>query len=176
MDKTKSITVGKRLSYMLRHDITYIREKGWVKVDVVLDVLDISKTDLDFIVLNNNKKRYSYNDDKTSIRANQGHSIKVDVGLRAATPPNVLYHGTEPNVVELILKDGISKMNRQHVHLSKDIGTAVNVGRRHTKGKEPTILKIDSKLMCEEGFEFYLSVNKVWLADFIPPKYISILC
>ena len=119
----------------------------------------------------NNKKRYSFNDDKTKIRAVQGHSIEVDLELKEVVPPAILYHGTAFKNLESIKKDGIRKMNRQYVHLSMDEETAKNVATRHS-GKY-IILEIDTKAMLKENYKFYLSENKVWLTDFVPSKFIK---
>lgn len=127
---------------------------------------------LEKIVKEDKKGRYSFNDDKTLIRANQGHSVKVDVELTQATPPDILYHGTGEKYLENILKTGLDKRSRLYVHLSKDIDTAKNVGARHGK---PVILKIKTKEMTSDGFKFYLSDNGVWLVDNVPTKYIEVL-
>lgn len=124
---------------------------------------------LDEIVEINNKKRYEYSEDKTKIRARQGHSINVDVELKETTPPDILYHGTAETTVPAILKAGIIKGSRLHVHLSQTEETVVNVGKRHGK---PAVLKIDAKQMAEDGIKFYLSNNGMWLTDFVDAKYI----
>ena len=124
---------------------------------------------LDEIVETNNKKRYEYSEDKTKIRARQGHSINVDVELKETTPPGILYHGTAETTVPAIMKEGIKKGSRLHVHLSQTEETAVNVGKRHGK---PAVLRINAKQMSEDGIKFYLSNNGVWLTDFVSLKYI----
>lgn len=123
------------------------------------------------IVKEDKKGRYSFNDDKTMIRANQGHSVKVDVELKEKTPPEILYHGTGEKYIESILKTGLEKRSRLYVHLSSDVDTAKNVGARHGK---PIILKIKTKEMTDDGFKFYLSENGVWLTDNVPTKYIEV--
>ena len=170
------VQIGKRMSYLLRHnpeDLS-IDKNGWVKVEEMVVKLNITNFVLDLIVDTNNKKRYAYNEDKTLIRASQGHSIKVDVELKEMIPSSELYHGTSPTVIELIMKSGLKKMNRQHVHLSPDIDTAKHVGKRHTKYKNPIILSVDCKSMVTDGYKFYISVNGVWLTDNIPPKYLTV--
>jgi len=166
--------VGRTLSYLLRHDPNFIDNEGWVDIPKVLKKLKISKKDLDTIVNTNDKKRYSYSEDGKKIRANQGHSVKVDVELSEEIPPKYLYHGTSPKNANLIFKNGIKKMNRQYVHLSNDLETAKSVGKRHSKNENPTILQIDSDSMYKDGFKFYLSKNNVWLTDNVPSKYLKI--
>jgi len=130
------------------------------------------KIDIDTLVkiVNEDKKtRYSFNEDKTKIRANQGHSIDVQVELKELTPPDILYHGTAEKSLENIRKDGITKRSRLYVHLSSSDDIAIEVGRRHGK---PVVLEIDAKKMIEDGFKFYLSENKVWLTEVVPNQYI----
>ena len=122
------------------------------------------------IVETDNKQRYSFNDDKTLIRANQGHSIPVDVELEEKEPPRFLYHGTGEKYVSSILEQGLIPKSRLYVHLSKDIETAKNVGRRH--GKE-VVYKIEAHEMYQDGYKFYLSVNGVWLAKGVPLQYMQ---
>jgi putative RNA 2'-phosphotransferase len=170
------IKIGRKISYLLRHnpeDLT-MDKNGWVNVNELLHKLNITKFILDSIVDTNDKKRYSYNEDMTLIRANQGHSINVDVELEQKIPPVILYHGTSPDYIKSIMKDGLNKMNRQYVHLSSDIETAINVGKRHSKRNEPIILIIDCKSMVKNGYKFYLSNNGVWLTDHVPQKYLSL--
>lgn len=122
------------------------------------------------IVATDKKGRYSFNSDFSKIRANQGHSVKVDVGLKELKPPKYLYHGTASKNIQSIMDRGISKMNRLYVHLSDNKDTAIQVGRRHGL---PTLLKIDAIKMYEEGHKFYRSENGVWLVDFVDVKYIK---
>lgn len=173
-DKLDVIRTGKKLSYLLRHKPDFVDNKGWCDVSVVLKELKVNKKVLDTIVNTNDKKRYSYNEDETKIRANQGHSLKVDVELKKKIPPVFLYHGTSPNFVDSIRKKGLVKMSRQHVHLSSDVKTAEDVGKRHSKGKEPIIVVVDCKEMVKDGIDFYLSDNGVWLTDYVDPKYLRI--
>ena len=125
--------------------------------------------ELEEIVETNNKKRYEFSDDKKKIRARQGHSIPVDVELKEATPPDVLYHGTAKNFVGSIWKNGIKKMSRLYVHLSGDEETARKVGKRHGY---PVVIFINTKQMREDGIKFYLSNNNVWLTEFVDKKYL----
>jgi putative RNA 2'-phosphotransferase len=124
----------------------------------------------DEVVQTNNKKRFAFNEDKTLIRASQGHSIEIKLNLPAVTPPDTLYHGTAEKYLESILQTGLQKQTRQHVHLSATVETAKVVGSRHGK---PVILIINAKAMYMAGLEFYLSENKVWLTDSVPVEYIT---
>ena len=173
------VKIGKYISLILRHKPELIDlkmdEHGWVDVDELLKGINksgrfINKEILDLIVKTNNKKRYQYNNDHTKIRANQGHSIKVDVDLQEKKPPDILYHGTAKKNLDKIKESGIRKMNRLHVHLSKDIETAVKVGKRHG---QPVVLIINTKAMVKDGYKFYYSYNGVWLCDDIAYSYVE---
>ncbi len=166
------------ISYILRHnpDVIDIEmdSHGWVRVDALINGINKTNRSIDFVTLcqivdNDNKNRFSFNDDKTKIRANQGHSIDVDLELEEIIPPGVLYHGTAEKFLESIMKNGILKKSRKYVHLSSDMDTAVKVGIRHG---QVAVLVIDTKKMYKEGFKFYLSKNNVWLTDIVPYKYI----
>lgn len=170
--------ISKFLSYVLRHNpdkygLT-MDSRGWVSVDEIInasvqDGYPLERETIEEIVATNNKKRFSYSEDGTKIRANQGHSVKVDLGFTALTPPEKLYHGTAIKNIESIKVTGLQKMNRHHVHLSKDRETAKQVGGRHGK---PVILIIDTQAMHEKGFSFYCSENGVWLTESVPFEYI----
>jgi len=166
---------GRELSYLLRHNPKglYMDKNGWVNVDDLLNKVDISIEDLRDIVINNNKKRFSFNEDETKIRANQGHSLNVDVELKRKTPPKFLYHGTASRNVKSILKNGISKMKRNHAHLSGDYDTAMDVAKRYCKNDTPHIFKIDITPMLIDNIKFYQSENGVWLVDFVDSKYLK---
>ena len=176
MNKKELLTVkGKELAFLLRHDKEsyekgLIDGNGWRNVSELIEKHGYSAELLEEIVETNNKKRYEFNEDHTKIRARQGHSINVDVGLSEAEPPAILYHGTSSDVIDAILKEGIKKGSRLYVHLSKDTETATNVGSRHGT---PCLLSIDTKKMYEDGVKFYLSNNGVWLTEFVDPKYIK---
>ncbi len=170
---------SKLLSFVLRHKPETIGivldENGWINVHELLEKIKIKNESFTFerlqqVVAENDKQRFSFNADKTRIRANQGHSIDIDLGLPPKMPPAILYHGTASTNVESIKKSGIIKGKRQHVHLSIDTETATKVGTRHGK---PIILIIDTKSMHEDGILFYCSDNGVWLTDFINIKYIE---
>ncbi|MBR3330610.1 MAG: RNA 2'-phosphotransferase, partial [Mogibacterium sp.] len=122
------------------------------------------------IVAEDEKQRYSFNEDKTLIRANQGHSIPVDVELPEVTPPAVLYHGTGLKYKESIDKQGLIPKSRLYVHLSGDVDTARKVGQRHGK---PVIYTVDAAAMHADGYTFYRSVNGVWLTKKVPARYLS---
>lgn len=171
--------ISKFLSYVLRHHPELINlnldENGWANVDELITRSKrdphegISFEELDEIVETNDKKRFIFNEDKTRIRANQGHSIDINLALIPQKPPEFLYHGTAQINIDSILEKGIEKRNRQHVHLSADKETATKVGMRHGK---PVILTINTEKMFDDGIKFYLSENNVWLTDFVDAKYI----
>lgn len=166
--------MSKRLSYILRHKPESIGIKldrfGYANVEELLDKLKMDKEELEKIVATDNKNRYSFNEDKTKIRANQGHSIKVDLELKEIKPPKVLYHGTVEKFLDSIKEKGLLPQQRQYVHLSEDLDTAISVGKRRG---EPIILEIDSYKMYEEGGKFYKSENGVWLTDKVDKRYIK---
>jgi putative RNA 2'-phosphotransferase len=177
MDKRK---VSKTLSYVLRHkpeQIGIIIDKnGWTDVNDLLNKISIKVENVTFevleeVVAENDKQRFSFNEDKTKIRANQGHSIKVDLELKTKRPPKTLYHGTTKEAIDGIVKSGLIKMNRQHVHLSDEKETATKVGSRRGKA---IIIFIDTQKMYADGFKFYQSENGVWLTDHVPSKYLYI--
>ena len=180
MNEQQKKKISKFISLVLRHKPEVINlkldENGWADVD---ELITKSKRDfhegftfeeLNEIVETNDKKRFIFNEDKTKIRANQGHSIDIDLALKPQQPPEFLYHGTAQSNIDSILEKGIEKRSRQHVHLSQDKETATKVGMRHGK---PIILIIKTQEMFNDGIEFYLSENKVWLTDFVDAKYIS---
>lgn len=157
------------ISLILRHKPETIGiqldEHGWANVEELIVGINnsgknINMDMLEDIVATDNKGRYSFNEDKTLIRANQGHSIPVDVELKQQEPPEFLYHGTATRYLDNILKEGLKPMSRLYVHLSKDINTAMQVGKRHG---EPVVLKVCSGQMYRNGLEFFLSENRVWL-------------
>lgn len=166
------------LSLILRHKPEVIGitldEHGWANVEEL--IAGISKTQpldmelLDKIVQTDNKQRYSFNEDKTLIRANQGHSIPVDVELQRVTPPEILFHGTGEKYTDSIDQIGLIPKSRLYVHLSGDEATAVTVGSRHGK---PIVYKVAAGEMEKAGFEFYRSVNGVWLTKVVPVRYLD---
>ena len=179
------LDLSRFLSYLLRHRPQKLNIKmdknGYVSVDELIEKINITEKyeneltieRLERIVANDNKKRYSFNEDKSKIRAVQGHSFHVDVA-KVSVPPTVLYHGTSQEAYDIIKKKGLLKMTRDFVHLSKDIETAENVGMRYAKNKNKLIvLLVDTKKMLADGYKFYVAENGVWLTDYVPPKYIT---
>ncbi|MEY8524655.1 RNA 2'-phosphotransferase [Lachnospiraceae bacterium 38-10] len=172
------IKTSKYLSLILRHKPEAIGitldEHGWANVDEL--IAGMAKTHacnrdiLEEIVRTDEKQRYSFNEDKTLIRANQGHSIPVDVELEEAVPPEELWHGTGEKYVKSIDRQGLIPKGRLYVHLSKDRDTAVKVGGRHGK---PVLYIVKAGDMSRDGCPFYLSKNGVWLTKKVPVKYLK---
>jgi putative RNA 2'-phosphotransferase len=171
-------TISKFLSYVLRHHPEQIQlqldENGWADVDELItksqsEYIVFGKEQLEEIVASNDKKRFVFNEDHSKIRANQGHSIEIDLALTTQQPPELLYHGTAVKNIGSIKTTGIQKRDRQHVHLSADKETALKVGSRHGK---PVILVIAAGKMYADGISFYISANGVWLTDYVSPEYI----
>ena len=175
MEKNKEKEISKQLSYVLRHKPDSIEieldEQGWTEISILIEKMKISLPELQLVVRSSSKKRFSISEDKKLIRANQGHSVNIDLGLTPKDPPHKLFHGTTFENYEKIKKEGLLKMNRNHVHLSSDIETAKQVGSRHGK---PIILSIDCGEMTIENINFYQSENGVWLTDFVNPKHITV--
>ncbi len=172
-------SIGKLMSLALRHNPKVLNieldENGWVSVDELIKGLNRKHIQMDMerltqLVETNDKKRYRFNADKTKICANQGHSVEVNLNLKAIEPPHTLYHGTVNKFMASIREKGLIKGTRHHVHLSETKDTAISVGSRRGK---PVILKISAKLMHEQGFNFYQSENGVWLTENVPPKFIE---
>lgn len=169
---------SKYMSLILRHKPETIGitldEHGWADVDELIE--GISRTQnfnmdiLEEIVRTDEKQRYSFNDDKTKIRANQGHSIEVDVELEEKEPPEILWHGTGEKFATSIDNIGLIPKSRLYVHLSKDEETATTVGRRHGK---PVLYMVNTREMYKDGFKFFLSKNGVWLTKEVPVRYLE---
>ncbi len=140
--------------------VVQLRDKGWPADRAVLDRL----------VSDNPKKRFAYNESGDKIRASQGHSVAVTLGYSAKEPPAMLYHGTGQQSVPGILTVGIEKRKRHHVHLSPDIPTALNVGRRHG---QPAVFIVKALEMYRLQYTFFLSDNGVWLTDYVPPGFLE---
>jgi len=174
------VKLSKFLSLILRHEpgsigIT-LDPQGWVDCKELITAaaahgVVFDQATLTAVVRNSEKQRFALSDDGTRIRANQGHSVTVDLALAARTPPDELFHGTVEKFLDSIFSDGLKKGERHHVHLSPDRRTAVQVG---TRRGEPVILKINAGKMDTAGFEFYRSENGVWLTDAVPPEFIEI--
>lgn len=170
--------IGKLLAYILRHNpqsvgIT-LDAHGWADVDELIagickNKVEIDRSTLDEVVAVDSKGRFSYSEDGTKIRANQGHSIPVDVEMEEKTPPAVLYHGTAEKYIDGIRQRGIEKRTRNFVHLSINESIAKNVGSRHGV---PVVLKIDTERMSKDGYRFYLSANGIWQTEFVPYEYV----
>ena len=168
--------VSKRLAYVLRHAPERIGvrldEGGWVEVDVLLDALArsglrLTRAELEELVARDEKGRYALAGGR--IRAQQGHSVPVDLGLVPLAPPEWLYHGTAAAALSSILAEGLRRGRRHHVHLSPDPATATRVGARHGR---PVVLEVDAASMYAGGHRFYRSGNGVWLADAVPARYL----
>ncbi len=170
---------SKFISLILRHNPGAVGisldEHGWADVQELIGginrseghVLDMEM--LEEIVRTDEKQRYSFNEDRTLIRANQGHSIPVDVELEEKTPPDILWHGTGEKYVSSIDAQGLIPKSRLYVHLSADVETARKVGSRHGK---PVIYEVNCRRMAEDGYHFFLSANHVWLTKEVPARYL----
>ncbi|WP_426608566.1 RNA 2'-phosphotransferase [Bradyrhizobium sp. McL0616] len=172
------IQLSKFLSFVLRHKPDEIGltlgAEGWVNIDELVGKANAAGTkfdraDLLGVVASSDKKRFSLSADGLNIRAAQGHSVAVELGLPPQQPPSMLYHGTATRFVEAILSEGLRPQARQQVHLSSDEETALRVGQRHGK---PRIFKIDAGGMHLKGFKFYRADNGVWLTDHVPPEFL----
>ena len=181
MNEKETTATSKFLSLVLRHQPQLIGidldEQGWVNVNELLEQANAYGHNLDLELLNHvvetsSKKRFAFDESRQKIRASQGHSIDVELGYEAQIPPDILYHGTGEKSVAAIQNTGLEKRSRQHVHLSKDIETAIQVGSRHGK---PAIFNVHSGEMYKNGYAFYLSENKVWLTDTVPAKYLKLI-
>lgn len=179
MEKERATHISKFLSLVLRHDPSAagltLDGQGWVAVDKLIagaasNGVLFTRNELAEVVRTSDKQRFALSPDGQQIRANQGHSVSVDLGLTPETPPAKLYHGTVERSVSSIMAEGLDKRARQHVHLSPDLDTATRVGSRRG---QPIILEIAAAEMHEAGFSFFRSENGVWLTDKVPPQYIS---
>ncbi len=171
--------ISKFLSLVLRHKPEVIGismdSEGWVDVKELLEKCSAQKRYINLqllqqIVNTNDKQRFAFNHDHTKIRASQGHTVEVDLKLEPTEPLEYLYHGTVAKFIDNIKETGLRPMKRMHVHLSKDLETAVKVGSRRGK---PVILKIKASEMHKDGHAFYVSANGVWLCEAVPAKYIE---
>ncbi|TGE24372.1 RNA 2'-phosphotransferase [Hymenobacter aquaticus] len=179
MERAQITRISKFLSLHLRHQPQalglVLDEGGWVSVEQLLagaarHGLPLTRAQLDEVVADNDKQRFAFDDSGLRIRAQQGHSVEIDLQLVAAPPPAVLYHGTVAAALPAIRTEGLQKMKRHHVHLSPEEATARRVGQRRG---EPVILTIDAAAMQRAGFVFYESGNGVWLVDQVPPQYLQ---
>ncbi len=178
MNDRRRVTLSKFISKHLRHAPEAIGltlgDAGWVPIAELLAAaarvgFPIDADELHEVVRRCDKQRFALDPTSQLIRANQGHSVEVDLQLEAVVPPEVLYHGTASHVREPILASGLLKMARQHVHLSAELPTAVAVGKRHGR---PIVFAVDTMSMVGDGFAFFLAANGVWLTDHVPPRYL----
>ena len=179
MDENHLVKVSRFLSKHLRHQPERLgltlAPGGWVEVNDLLAAcavhrMQLSRADLNTVVAQNDKQRFSFDDTGTLIRANQGHSVEVDLELEPMSPPDVLYHGTGYQTAGVIQHEGLHRMSRHHVHLSPDIETAQRVGARHGR---PMVFQVAAGAMHREGHTFFCSANGVWLTEYVPPQYLS---
>lgn len=170
------------LSLILRHKPETVGltldENGWVEVSELLAALSrngtpLTRRELERVVSENDKKRFAFSPDGSKIRASQGHSVTVDLDLREAHPPELLYHGTVEKFLASILQKGLLPGGRHHVHLSQDRSTAFKVGSRRGNA---IILEVHARQMKEDGHRFFLSDNGVWLTDSVPVEYLTAPC
>ncbi|MCL7368555.1 RNA 2'-phosphotransferase [Streptomyces ardesiacus] len=175
-DDRRTVKVSKYLSKHLRHQPARIGltldEGGWVEIDALISAaaahgFRFTREELDHVVATNDKRRFAV--EGTRIRASQGHSIDVDLGLPPASPPPYLYHGTVSRNLEGIRAEGLRPMNRHDVHLSSDRATATRVGARRGR---PVVLAVDAAAMHRDGHLFRVSANGVWLTQSVPPRYL----
>ncbi len=172
------IKISKKLSFLLRHrpeafQLT-LDKNGWCSIPALLQAfqsknIPLTLDLLEKVVAVDDKQRFAFNDTKTKIRANQGHSIPIDLALKNKIPPPLLYHGTAARNLTSIFEKGLLKGNRHHVHLSENIETAQKVGARYGK---PVVLTINAAAMNDKGIDFYQSKNGVWLTKFVPYNFI----
>ncbi len=175
----KLIRLSKFLSRVLRHNPEKIHlsldQSGWAEIKQLIENarqagIIINRDELHQVVDQNDKKRFSLSEDGRKIRANQGHSISVELGLEPIDPPEKLFHGTAMKYLSSIKANGLLARGRHHVHLSEDRKTAVSVGSRHGN---PIVLGIKSAEMAENSYNFYCSVNGVWLTDRVPVEFLE---
>lgn len=178
MDKNRLTQTSKFLSLVLRHQPELIGlaldSAGWASTSELLRACrahgqPLTLEELREVVTGNDKQRFAFSEDEQKIRANQGHSVPVELGYSASVPPHVLYHGTIEKFLPSIKAEGLKRGARHHVHLSPDEETARRVGARRGR---PLVLKIDSEGMHRAGHEFFRSTNGVWLTEHVPPEFI----
>lgn len=172
------VAASRFLALVLRHRPETIGlaldDAGWADIDDLLACAaphhPLTRTLIERVVAGNDKQRYAISDDGRRIRARQGHSIDVDLALPAVTPPPVLYHGTATRFLDAILREGLTKQRRHHVHLSAEATTATQVGARHGR---PVVLRVDAAAMAAAGHVFHRAENGVWLTDAVPAAFLS---
>lgn len=177
--KTKKLS--KALSYVLRHNPDSVGieldDGGWTSVDLLCKAMDrperaMNREILEQIVADNDKQRFEFDSDQKRIRARQGHSVEIDLQYESVEPPKVLFHGTAKHALDSIFKEGLIKGNRHHVHMSTDKDMMLAVGARHGK---PMVLRIDAKSMHDDGHQFFVTGNFVWLTDHVPQRYLTVV-
>ena len=180
MDAKRLIKTSKYLSRHLRHQPERLgltlEPGGWVRVDALLRACSeqgfaLSRDDLHEVVERNDKRRFAFDDAGMRIRANQGHTVPIDLALEPARPPATLFHGTSRHNLDSIVRTGLKSMGRHHVHLSEDRGTATRVGARHGK---PVVLRVAARRMVQDGFVFHVTANGVWLVTEVPAAYLTV--
>ena len=180
MNEKRHKQISKFLSLILRHQPEKaglkLDKNGWATVDELIagcrkNNFTFTLEELKIVVADNDKQRFSFDETGTKIRANQGHSVPVEIEFERKTPPAVLYHGTAEKNISAILENGLTKMSRHHVHLSDDVQTARKVGMRYGK---PVIFKVDTAKMLADGFEFLISANGIWLIENVPPQFLRL--
>ena len=178
LDEKRLVKVSRYLSKHLRHQPErlglQLEPGGWVRVDTLLRALSdhsfaVTREELVEVVERSDKQRFGFDESGARIRANQGHSVDVELGLATAVPPAVLFHGTPEGNVDSISRDGLSRMGRHHVHLSPDVDTARRVGARRGR---PVVFTVDAAAMAADDRVFFVSDNGVWLTDCVPPGYL----
>ncbi len=181
IDEKQIVHFSKFLSLVLRHKPEEIGitldEQGWTDTDTLIikaneKGVGLNQELLRLVVDTNSKKRFAFNENKDKIRANQGHSVEVELGYIQQLPPAVLYHGTAVKSADSILANGLEKRQRHHVHLSADKETAKSVGMRYGK---PVIFEVEAQQMHIDKFEFFRSENGVWLTDHVPARYLRMM-
>ena len=174
------VRLSKFLSLVLRHEPQkaglVLDSAGWVEVDALLRGcaaagVAITRGELDAIVAQSDKQRFAFSEDRTRIRANQGHSVEVELDYAPAQPPDMLYHGTADRFLESIRSQGLLKGPRHHVHLSADRAVALEVGRRHGR---PVVIAVAAATMGRAGHVFFRSANGVWLTEHVPVEFMSV--
>lgn len=179
--KSELTAISKFISLVLRHEPERIGltldPAGWASVDDLLAKAAgagrvVSRDCLHEIVATSDKQRFALSEDGLRIRANQGHSIEIELGLPAVAPPDVLYHGTATRFTDSILRSGLDRRDRHHVHLTQSLDTAISVGQRYGV---PLVLRIDARRMAQLGHEFRRSANGVWLVAHVPPEFLEVL-
>ncbi|HEX4965395.1 MAG TPA: RNA 2'-phosphotransferase [Thermoanaerobaculia bacterium] len=175
---TSIVQVSKFLSYVLRHEPAAIGlvldEAGWASITELIALSratgkPLTRELIEHVVATNDKQRFAISGDGERIRANQGHSVAIELNLPVSRPPESLYHGTAERFLDSIRAQGLLRRRRQHVHLSRDVPTALRVGQRHG---QPVVLEVRAAALFDTGRPFYLSDNGVWLTEAVPPQFL----